>query len=709
MDGDRDLRGLLITFCLDLIIFSFLVALFLQIRRERGDEKKKAPLLKPVAAQEEDDEVEESALGTFIETMNEGEVGDFQNSDVRLYLTFLKNAANLFLVLSIFGLIVVLPLNLTGNNMAKSLLAQASAENLTPREWRMWGVYLMTWIYSILAYKFVLYYSEAVRKDPQKKLTTEQRIANFTVMVRGLDYGLRQTELLRSKFAHVQYFANHLIACHIVLDYRELHTARENLRTAQERLERCIVFKQANRQDPISNPLMRLLWGVGPQEPSLQYYEEEVAYREKVVERVRRKGASRGVGAGFLIFDSTETVRDMLSRPEVVQVAQQNGWTLHPAPPPSDVKWQNLHITDTGRWIRTSVLSLGLFAICILLVSPVTVLDELHPLMDNVRNQLNQDNYIRVLVTSYLPPLIILMLNSVVMPYLIWHVCSFERYWQKSGEQSAGLHMNIIFMVINSLIIPLTSLNSMGLLAKHMYNTPLEQWNVVIGASFLSSSGSFAIRYLINSSLLSSAVQLLQVPQTLYSKVMSMSAVTRAEMEDAERMWDFDFGYWYACALSIFVMCLTFSAVVPLVLPCGAVYFFMKYHVDKYNFTYNVCAVAMESRGAVASKVMNYMVSGIAFMQFCMSGFFMVQGERYLAMAGTLLFACSMATWGLLACHETVSMILPQYASKADDLSELHDTMEAKLRDTFSEAYLSPCQVFKGSSLKYDRPHYGTV
>jgi len=706
MDGD--LRGLLITFCLDLPIFWLLGVLFLQIRRERGDEKKKAPLLRPVEDRIEDDEEEESSLSGLLDSVTDGEVSDFRNSDVRLYLTFLKNAGNLFTVLSIFGLILVLPLNVTGNNMAKSLLGQASAENLTPREWRMWGVYLVTWLYSLIAYWFALRYSKAVRKDPQKKLTPEQRIANFAIMVRGLDYGLRQPELLRAKFSHDQYFANHLVSCHIVLDYRELNNAQEALKSAQEKLERCIVLKKTDQEDYTSSRFTRLLFGLGPKEATVQYYQEEVAYREKVVERVRRKGASRGVGAGFLIFDSTETVRDMLSRPEIVQVAQQNGWTLHPAPPPSDVKWQNLHITDTGRWIRTLVLSLALFVVCIMLVSPVTVLDELHPLIANVRNQLNEDNYIRLLVTGYLPPLIILMINSIVIPYLIYHVCCYERYWQKSGEQSAGLHMNIIFMVINSLIIPLTSLNSMGLLAEHMYNTPLEQWNVVIGASFLSSSGSFAIRYLINSSLLSSVVQLCQIPQTMYSKAVAFSAVTQAEKEFAEKRWEFDFGYWYACALSIFVMCLTFSAVVPLILPFGAVFFFMRYHVDKYNFTFNVNAVDMESRGAVASKVVNYMMSGIAFMQFCMSGFFMVQGERRLAMAGFLLLVCAIGTWGLLACHETVAMIVPQYASHCP--GDLHDIMEGKQREMFSEAYLHPChRTFKGRSLKYDRPNYGSV
>merc|ERR1719333_2008863 len=157
-------------------------------------------------------------------------------------------------------------------------------------------------------------------------------------------------------------------------------------------------------------------------------------------------------------------------------------------------------------------------------------------------------------------------------------------------------------MVINSLIIPLMSLNSMGLFVKVLSETPMDRWNLKLGASFLSSSGSFAIRYLANCSLLSSALQLLQIPQAIYAYGLSLLAVTAADRQYAEKRWHFDFGYWYACALSICFMCLTFSAVVPLLLPCGAVFFCLKFYVDKYNFDHGVYLVNTESCGAVAAS-----------------------------------------------------------------------------------------------------------
>jgi len=292
-----------------------------------------------------------------------------------------------------------------------------------------------------------------------------------------------------------------------------------------------------------------------------------------------------------------------------------------------------------------------------------------------------------------LPPLIILMINSMVVPYIIYYIAQFEHFWQRSSQQSACLHMNIVFMVINSTIIPLMSLNSISLLLRRMGETPVNQWNTMLGASFLSSSGSFAIRYLVNSSLLSSAVQLLQIPQAVYAYCLAVSAVTPAERKRAEKRWQFDFGYWYACALSICFICLTFSAVVPLLLPCGAIFFCMKYYVDSSNFRRGVFTVDMESHGEVASAAVGYLLSAVAFMQFCMSGLFMVQGGGgALAMASTFLFACSVGTWVLLAFHQGIVLLAP-HALRGTSTEQLPlQYASEKQLAALQDAYVHPCE-----------------
>eukprot|EP00747_Dinoflagellata_sp_TGD_P164933 gnl/TRDRNA2_/TRDRNA2_185560_c0_seq1.p1 gnl/TRDRNA2_/TRDRNA2_185560_c0~~gnl/TRDRNA2_/TRDRNA2_185560_c0_seq1.p1 ORF type:complete len:819 (-),score=128.17 gnl/TRDRNA2_/TRDRNA2_185560_c0_seq1:63-2519(-) len=797
MDGD--LRSLLITLGLDTVIFSACIFVFLQLREDRGDNERVIRLSgldsrasRGLAAKGG----KGVGLGVggpgffgLVESLLVEDLRGIQNSDIRLYLTFLRYMAYLFATLGLFGITLILPLNLSGHGDAASrsgILAMASAENLAPHEWRIWALYAITWAYSIIAYIFVWMFHQAVREDPWKAPSFEQQLASFTVMVRGLDTRITNPEVIRSRFAAAH--GEHLLACVLVPDYRDLHWANEQLCTAEARMERFAEISRVrakaaeipkavpmrhpvrDNENEVDEPhypedddddersaveddeeyeddeaeegedeehheekpereqekLKRLPIGAGGGAPyavgavrvprearvakaakeamtasrfgsgkaaadQVARFSEEAYYRAKVVRREKQQARHRNVGVCFLIFDSTERAHDVLTEPRFANAARASGWTLFPAPAPSDVDWENLHVSSLDRGIRAFVLSTALLLLCVLVVSPVTVLDELHPLVGDVDGGgLHEDGYTRALIKGYLPPLIILMINSSLIPMLILYISRYERFWQKSSQQSASLHMHIVFMVINSLVIPLMSLNSMGLLMKHMFETPLGDWNTAIGASFLSSSGSFAIRYLINGSLLSSATQLLQVPQAIHTKMCAALAITDAERRRAlDERWRFDFGYWYAVGLSVCFICLTFSAAVPLLLPCAAFYFGMKYCIDKYNFQYAVFTVDLESRGMVASTAVNYLLSAVAFMQFCMSGLFVVQG---LDLAGSLLFVCSVSTWAMIALHHSVTMFVPSWGGNRPIEKVPLKYADARQLAVLREAYLHPCE-----------------
>jgi len=90
----------------------------------------------------------------------------------------------------------------------------------------------------------------------------------------------------------------------------------------------------------------------------------------------------------------------------------------------------------------------------------------------------------------------------------------------------------------------------------------------------------------------------------------------------------FDFGYWYAFSLSVYMMVIVFSVVVPLAPLCGLFFFIFKYFVDKYNFAFAVWKTNSESAGAVAASVVTYMLFTVSFFQFVMSGYFIAIGFR---------------------------------------------------------------------------------
>lgn len=199
-----------------------------------------------------------------------------------------------------------------------------------------------------------------------------------------------------------------------------------------------------------------------------------------------------------------------------------------------------------------------------------------------------------------------------------------------------------------------------------IYETEVQRWNISVSQLVVGQSGSFALRYLFNGCFLSSAAQLLQVTQILYVGVLQTFG-KRA------KPWRFDFGYHYAFSLSIFFLMLAFGVVVPMVMPLAYVFFAAKYWTDKYNFMYGIWRVEHETGGVVATIAACYMVGAVAFLQFVMSGYFIVSGlnaadataaitsigrGRWLVLSGTLLFLVSLVS-GVLLCGKAVRMVTP--------------------------------------------------
>jgi len=55
------------------------------------------------------------------------------------------------------------------------------------------------------------------------------------------------------------------------------------------------------------------------------------------------------------------------------------------APPVSDIVWENLRYYDkTLSWVKSTFLSILLFILCIVIVTPLTLLDKLTPIRDVV-------------------------------------------------------------------------------------------------------------------------------------------------------------------------------------------------------------------------------------------------------------------------------------------------------------------------------------
>lgn len=88
----------------------------------------------------------------------------------------------------------------------------------------------------------------------------------------------------------------------------------------------------------------------------------------------------------------------------------------------------------------------------------------------------------------------------------------------------------------------------------------------------------------------------------------------------------FDFGFHYSFSLIVFLMTLVFSSTIPLVVPFGCLFFYVKYYFDKYNLLFFYPA-EFESQGNIGKVVIKFMLFAIFFFQVIMSGLFYFMKE----------------------------------------------------------------------------------
>ena len=82
--------------------------------------------------------------------------------------------------------------------------------------------------------------------------------------------------------------------------------------------------------------------------------------------------------------------------------------------------------------------------------------------------------------------------------------------------------------------------------------------------------------------------------------------------------WFFNIEYSVPYNASVFTLILMFSTVVPLILPLGSIFFYVKYMLDKYNIIY-VCPDQFESAGKISrNKTINYSIFAIILYQISM-------------------------------------------------------------------------------------------
>jgi len=319
------------------------------------------------------------------------------------------------------------------------------------------------------------------------------------------------------------------------------------------------------------------------------------------------------------------------------------------APHPDDVNWLNLHISTLKQVTVGFGLITSLFIGMVTLVTPLTLSSQISIIIPLLQKRvevvagflharhlvLGQSVQFWYTLTCQLPALLLVVINSLLLPDCICRIAEAMRLHQHSSTEIVQLHLNYIFLVLNSLFIPMLGLTSIGALVEwgeqEMFAERPVQVVVKVAKKLMQSSGLFALRYILNCACVSNTNALLQLCQLIFRCCARGNARTAREYVEAELNFTFAWGYWYAWTISIFTIGVVMSTFVPSVLPCAALFFSVQHCVDKYNLFHRVYDHGPASENYFITRALHYMRCVVCLWWSLVGGGFLLIMEEGLA------------------------------------------------------------------------------
>ena len=125
------------------------------------------------------------------------------------------------------------------------------------------------------------------------------------------------------------------------------------------------------------------------------------------------------------------------------------------------------------------VFTLILFLVCLVIITPKKVKiiifelkkikDELDPYINEISDNI-EDKDLKKLIKEYSYPLIIVIVNSGVLPLCVYYISVYEKHYKRSYREKSILVKSFTFMIINTLFIPTFGIFSFNKVINYLYN-----------------------------------------------------------------------------------------------------------------------------------------------------------------------------------------------------------------------------------------------
>ncbi|TSQ46668.1 Calcium permeable stress-gated cation channel 1 [Bagarius yarrelli] len=525
---------------------------------------------------------------TSLYHMKDKEIRSKCGIDAVTYLAFQRHIILLMVVVCLLSLSVILPVNLAGSLLEDSPknFGRTTMANLAARD-------RFLWIHSIFALLyFVITVVCMVHHSSQLEYKENEKVAR-TLMITNIPREISDPGLITKHF-HEAYPSCTVTDICFCFDVQKLMKLDSERRKAMKgRMYFTTKSKKEGRIMIKTHPCAQIFccdFCGFEQIDAEQYYSE---LEEKLTDEFnaeKNRITMKRLGIAFVTFrDERMTaviVKDYRSarcrrKPQqssITTVVHSHQWGVCYAPAPNDIIWENLSVSGSRWWLRCVLLNILLFLLLFFLTTPAIIVNT----MDKFNVTRPVESLQNPVITQFFPTFI-LWAFSVLLPFIVYYSAFFEYHWTRSSENQITMHKCFLLLVFMVIILP-----SLGL-SRWLFDTHfLDQKDVKFQCVFLPDNGAFFVNYVITSSLIGTAMELLRLPSLLVYSLRLCFAKSKAERIHVKRSqaYEFQFGLEYAWTMCIFSVSITYSIVCPIIVPFGLLYLILKHMVDRYNIYY---------------------------------------------------------------------------------------------------------------------------
>lgn len=536
--------------------------------------------------------------------MRDEEIQSKCGIDATIYLSFQRHILVLMIIVCVLSVAIILPVNFSGNLLGDSPqhFGRTTIANVPAQDRFLWLHSVFALLYFIITVLCMAHHSV------QLEYKEDEKVAR-TLMITSIPKEISDTGLIVKHFheAYPSCTVNDVQFCY---DVRKLMKLDAERRKAMK--GRLYFTGKAQKEGKVmikSHPCAQIFCcdACGFEQVDAEQYYSEL--EEKLTDEFnaeKNRIALKRLDMAFvtcqdermtavIVKDYSRTpCRRQLQQSSITTVVKSHKWGVQYAPAPTDIIWENLSVRGSKWWVRCIILNICLFILLFFLTTPAIIVNT----MDKFNVTRPVESLRNPVVTQFFPTLL-LWAFSVFLPFIVYYSAFFESHWTRSSENQLTMHKCYFFLVFMVIILPSLGLSSLDLFFRWLFDIHfLDEADIKFQCVFLPDNGAFFVNYVITSSLIGTAMELLRVPGLVVYATRLCFAKSEAERIHVKRnqAYEFQFGLEYAWTMCIFAVSMTYSITCPIIVPFGLLYMILKHLVDRYNIYYAYVPTKLNQR-----------------------------------------------------------------------------------------------------------------